>query len=167
MKYLNSTDGRQIRIFNIIHNKKRIKYSIAEYGGDLGRKLTNEVYVSPEKLIDYETQETKTIGECYTLLAVKESDFSVSEDPQNWIFPIKPIRVFVDNEASAKEMAVNAPYLDLIQRMQLKHEGFILVDGFNSCMYVDSLAPEDVAIIADFINTPENPDGWIFTEPKT
>ncbi len=93
-------------------------------------------------------------------------EWSVSNDIQNWLHTDKPFRVLINNVENNREILVNPDYKTLMNDMLVLHDGFIDVNNINTVMYVNTLEDSDLSIIAGFINTPENPDGWIYSESK-
>ena len=90
----------------------------------------------------------------------------ISEDFQNWLHSEKPVRIITNRKKSDKEILNNADYRNLQQSLTVKHSGFIKIGDNNITMYVNGLNPSEIEIVQEFINTPENPNGWIYTEQK-
>jgi len=101
-----------------------------------------------------------------SLLSVLGADWSKSNDIQNWVYADKPIRFIISTVKSTQEMVSNLAYKELMDRMVVEHQGFINVGESNTEMYVATIIPGDVSIISTFINTAENPTGWIYVENK-
>lgn len=157
---LNNTNGKVIKLDKIDVNQNRIVYSVYEYGGGNFLKQISYVFTSI-KLKDYLNQEINFTNFCYEKLAEeKEKDYTISEDTQNWLHIEKPIRVMIDNSMSTKEMVDNVAYKTLMDVMLDVHKGFIKVGEKQTIIYVSTLDPEEMVVIADFVGV------WIFTENK-
>jgi len=167
---LNNDKGNIVRIDQANYDTGRTVFTRFE-----GICLNGDGTVNKEFVSNF--QEVEMMGIDYDILAnqgetiennlikvfyenLKKDDFLISEDIQNWIHSNKPIRVFIDNIQSAKEMVLNPAYKNLYDEMLVKHEGFIFVDNINSTMYIDAIEQADLDIILPFVGV------WIFIEDK-
>lgn len=181
---LNKNNGFSVKIDKAYKDSGRLVYSMFENkilsdNGDLYAKFLEKQEVKIFDAINFDQSGLLTINQnidslFYDALLIElGANWVKSEDSQNWLFADKPIRLIIGTVESSNEMVNNTDYKALIDEMLIAHDGFIIVneptDDYtpkNTIMYVTTIDGNDLPVIAGFINTPDNPDGFIYIENK-
>ena len=165
MQLNNGINGHTILIDKIDILQNRIVYTEFEYKSEsLNFFEKQQAHTFKNiNLKDYLSQSTNFTELCYTQLKIEKelTEFVISQDSQNWLFPNRPYRIIVISSFILKELQPldNTGKLSnvgaLIENEKIKNFGFYIDNSEDkiSVIYVNSIDTDDTPTIAPFIGT--------------
>ena len=164
MQLNNNRNGHIILIDKIDILQNRIVYTEYEHKNEnltFVKKQSSHVF-NDINLKDYLNQSINYTELCYNQLKTEKelTDFIVSEDTQNWLFPDRPYRIAVVSSFILKELQPldNTGTLSdigtLIENEKIKNFGFYIDNSEDkiSIIYVNTIEPDDMTIVTPYLN---------------